>query len=39
MGSCEEYQMYKYYKCNQSKRNSKVEVEKSQIIWQRAIYQ
>ena len=28
IGSCEEYQMYKYYKCNQSKRNSKVEVEK-----------
>ena len=28
LGSCEEYQMYKYYKCNQSKRNSKVEVEK-----------
>ena len=28
VGSCEEYQMYKYYKCNQSKRNSKVEVEK-----------
>lgn len=28
IGSCEEYQMYKYYKCNQSKRNRKVEVEK-----------
>lgn len=28
LGSCEEYQIYKYYKCDQLKRNSKIEVEK-----------
>lgn len=28
IGSCEEYQIYKYYKCDQLKRNSKIEVEK-----------